>query len=658
MEKKRIWYRYLILAACIVAAGLIAEVVCQWNTLFLPAAERGRFSLPEGRYMLEGFTETQDGWVLSGEEGALTVDLDGRFIGRFGFSYEYGERLHATWYVWGPGDEAPEVIEDRNSALIQTSVERLDRQVESLRIVWRKGEMTPEAEERKEEELAGEEVAEGESAELVFRFREGFWVNAFTLRWQRMFFVWVILGLAVFLWQKRCFVAEHVEAGFLALSLGLGVLMIVLTPANKVSWDEEVHFFHAYCVSHFGLEVRTNETLERLFVADKENYPYTLPDNLDERREMNETLNRAMREEEMLYSRGHALAGIYTPAYIPAALGMRLGFLLHLPFTLVYQLGRLFNLLFCAGILAWAIRKIPVGKAVLCMIGLLPTPLFLMSMYSYDAFLTSLLALGFAWFLDEYLHRERKIGWPGFCVMAFSFAVGAMPKEIYVPLILVVFLLPREKFASRRQELCLKGLVAVLFLALMADFVLPTVFSPAESNDTRGGNTSEAGQIPYILSDIPRFLRMLLSSIRVTFPSYTLGALVFGSFGHLATEVLGPVITVFVLGVVFADEKRLAAKEAGRLGWLARGWILLLCAGIIAMVWVAMYLAFTPVGENYIQGVQARYYIPLLLPLYLCLCPDGVKIHIRQDRIYGIALIGSAAITLTVMVEAMLRLCV
>ena len=97
--------------------------------------------------------------------------------------------------------------------------------------------------------------------------------------------------------------------------------------------------------------------------------------------------------------------------------------------------------------------------------------------------------------------------------------------------------------------------------------------------------------------------------------------------------------------------------NGGRLTWPARAWILLLCAGIMAMVWVAMYLAFTPVGSDHINGVQARYYIPLLPALYLCLCPDRLKISIGKDKLYLLALAGSAVITLAVIARTMLVLC-
>ena len=216
----------------------------------------------------------------------------------------------------------------------------------------------------------------------------------------------------------------------------------------------------------------------------------------------------------------------------------------------------------------------------------------------------------------------------------------------------------------------MKGISTVLFAALMASFVLPVIISPAETNDIRGGNTSEAGQIPYILSDIPGFIDMMVYSIRTTFAGFTIGAPVYGSVGHLGLEMLGMILPLFVLAVIFMDEKCLddgSEFDGGhimrdvpgqRLTWPARLWILLMCLAVIGMVWVAMYLAFTPVGYNHVNGVQARYYIPLLLPIYLCLCPDRVRVPVERKWLYELTFGGCVAITMIVVARAMLSLCV
>lgn len=635
--------RGLLMAAVVIVLGFAVDLVMQREVLMLPQEEQGLevldLSLAEG----DGFERTGEGLLLTEENGMVAFTLGGRFINRFLVSYEWAGRMNVIWQVWLTGKEEPVVIEDCNSSLISTSVEYLNANVERVELRWQYADGMTEDGEVKQMAHSMELVRYGEEETAVI---SGAAVrNEFSFNWHRILFVWTALGLALFLWCGRKWMAVHFAGAYLITALSLGALMIVLLPANKVSWDEEMHFFHAYCVSHFGTEVTSNEMLEELFVADEANWPFNLPANRDERREMNETLNRLVDEEERVFSRGRALAGIYTPAYLAQGLGFRLGRILRLPFTVCYQLGRFFNLLFCSVIMALAIWRIPFGKAILAVIGLMPEPLLLMSVYSYDAFITSLLALGFACFLYEYVNRDKKVSWRNFAGMALCFFVGSMPKAIYVPLILCIFALPHEKFASRRQEMGMKGITLILFLVLMASFVLPTVLSPAETNDLRGGNTSEAGQIPYILSDIPRFLNMLISSIAGTFASYTIGEAVFSSMAHLGAVRLGILITPFVLFVLLADEKSHGAGETRSLTWPVRGFILLLCNGIIAMVWVAMYLAFTPVGMNQINGVQARYYLPVLLPVYLCLWPEEMKIRVQRQTVYFLALGGTAAIS-------------
>jgi len=640
--------KVVLLAFVIFLAGFAVDMFCQRRVLLLPEAERGIFTIDVEHINGLGIEKSEESVRFTGEEGVMTLNMYGNYVKRFAIHYDCSQRLELMWTVWMVGEEEPLIIEDSNSIFLDTTVENLDGYVERIDFYCRQNEYEP----------------------YTLILKEFSVINEYQISWHRILFVWVLLGLAAFLWFGRNWVARHVAQTYLMFALSMGILMILLTPANKVSWDEEVHFFHAYCVSHFGMEVKTNDILEKLFVADEENWPYSIPANIDERVQMNEELNTLVKEQEYTHNRGRALAGIYTPAYVSSAVGIRLGLLFKLPFTAVYQLGRLANLVFCALVMAWAICKIPVGKAVLAMIGLLPTPLFLMAMYSYDSFITTLFALGFSVFVDEYLHRARKITWSSFFVMALSFAVGSMPKAIYVPLILIIWLLPKEKFVSRKQEWWMKGIITVLFAALMASFVLPVIISPAETNDIRGGNTSEAGQIPYILSDIPQFVDMMVYSIRTTFAGFTIGAPVYGSVGHLGLEMLGMIIPLFVLAVIFMDEKCLedgVFHDSGeivgtapdqKLTWSARLWTLLMCLTVIGMVWVAMYLAFTPVGYNHVNGVQARYYIPLLLPIYLCLCPDRVKIPMSRQWLYGLTFGGCVACTMMVVARCVLSLCV
>lgn len=52
------------------------------------------------------------------------------------------------------------------------------------------------------------------------------------------------------------------------------------------------------------------------------------------------------------------------------------------------------------------------------------------------------------------------------------------------------------------------------------------------------------------------------------------------------------------------------------------------------LIWSAMYLSFTPVGEASIAGVQARYYLPLIYLGALLLSNSKIKVEISK---YGLA---------------------
>ena len=60
----------------------------------------------------------------------------------------------------------------------------------------------------------------------------------------------------------------------------------------------------------------------------------------------------------------------------------------------------------------------------------------------------------------------------------------------------------------------------------------------------------------------------------------------------------------------------------------------------VLAVWVSMYLFFTPVGSSVISGVQARYFIPLLLPAGYFFWNNRIEMHIRETQYNQVVLSG------------------
>ena len=46
-------------------------------------------------------------------------------------------------------------------------------------------------------------------------------------------------------------------------------------------------------------------------------------------------------------------------------------------------------------------------------------------------------------------------------------------------------------------------------------------------------------------------------------------------------------------------------------------WPIVISLGVTILVMTSMYLAFTPVGANWVSGAQFRYLIPMILPVLL-----------------------------------------
>ncbi len=58
--------------------------------------------------------------------------------------------------------------------------------------------------------------------------------------------------------------------------------------------------------------------------------------------------------------------------------------------------------------------------------------IFSASNYSYDGCCLSFLALGTAFFLEEYRHRDRPISWQNVVGMLLCLTIGCLPKAISI----------------------------------------------------------------------------------------------------------------------------------------------------------------------------------------------------------------------------------
>lgn len=142
----------------------------------------------------------------------------------------------------------------------------------------------------------------------------------------------------------------------------------------------------------------------------------------------------------------------------------------------------------------------PGQKTLMSVVGLLPANLFLAANYSYDFWLTSLLALGVAMLIREFLD-DTPLATSRCFALFFVFFMALAPKAVYFQLLALLLLTPRTKFVSDRQRrlFYLTGVLAALLA--VATFALPLFATGGGSGDARGGSgINTSAQVSYILA--------------------------------------------------------------------------------------------------------------------------------------------------------------
>lgn len=609
MKKQALKHTVAVLILAILAFA-IELVGFQWRLLGSQTGTRP-FALEE--LQKSGFS-MKDGALLAQREGAsLKLPLSGEYVDKLEYGYQGEKDFTAVLKVAGfdrYGNSAEQELQDMNSAKFGRSVQKIGCTASSITL----------------------EVPKGTSITYI-QTR-----NILSVNWIRLLFVFVTLGAVYFLIAFRSLVARRVEAGFLALCLFIGVAYVAAAPIGFSSWDEQIHYKNTVETSQVFAGSNAYWTL-----AAAETRDLTLPKGATTWEEQQDLFShlQSIHDKQNLaqITEKPALVPYTRLAYLPQALLYGMADLFNLPFALCYMLGRLGNLLLYAFVMFFAIKLLPTGKRIAAVLGLLPTPLFIASSYTYDAVVFAFLLLGFAAFLDELLQPQRRLKFRRAALMLGAMVFASFPKAVYIPLLLLVLLLPQEKFGNKRQLWLFRGTALLLFLLMMSTFVLPTLTNPSEVGDIRGGDTSTAKQLDVILGHPFAYLGLLLQSVWNNLFNFTLGPSVTLDLAYLGIVDRYNVqaVTLILLVFVLLTDR----TEATELPRRVKIWLTVALAAVVALIWTALYLSFTPVGLPQINGVQARYYLPLLVPLYLLLHTRRIESRIPAGA-YHLLTLGTA----------------
>jgi len=431
------------------------------------------------------------------------------------------------------------------------------------------------------------------------------------------------------------------ERLFAALVFGFGLLfLVVMTPFSQP--DEAYHYNSAYRLSNYML-FQWGEEGE---LGDSADFPYDQYDvhSNTARGYLNGICHFFSKPQESETGYIPQPRGLtYFVDFIIPALGIALARLLSLNFIQLFLLGRLMNLLFYTVCVYYAVRRLPRFQLLLGLIALFPMALHQAASYSYDAFINGLAFLLIASILKA-IWEEGPLPKKDFWIICVCGTLLAPAKIIYLPIIFLIWLIPKERFKSRgnkAMQCCCITAACILFMLI---FSLPSIRSLSEEHTT----TNWEGEVNYSLSFVFEHpietVRIFLNTIREKGKWYfttMVGSCLSGLSLPMPSEIAwGFAVVAFCAGF-FEKKERF---------WDVRFASIALAVVVLLLAMTSMFLCWTSTTRSSIEGVQGRYLLPAAPLLFLSLSVRIPKLKEEFGKYLLIPCIGLEYVTiLTVM---------
>ncbi|EKE19068.1 MAG: hypothetical protein ACD_9C00151G0003 [uncultured bacterium] len=400
---------------------------------------------------------------------------------------------------------------------------------------------------------------------------------------------------------------------YLVLALVAGIVMVFLNPPFAGVPDEHIHFLRVSHMAQGNVLCSDGQIKKASLDLPDEIKPIRMNGSNDEKISLGK-IKKALFEKDTdeAVQFGGVNCGANPLGYFPQAAGMMMADSLSLPALWGFYFARLFNALVAIFITYMAIKLLPFGKIIFLLIGLLPMTMQQYASLSYDPLHISLVFLFSAYVLNISV-RQGKISKKEMILVALSAIFAANAKWGFFPIMLLLFVLPKDKFLSNKKYW--SYIVSVIFVGA-AVFLLSKIGSVSSDGQRDGIYPLE--QILFVLKNPFNFLLVVVNTLYIDANSflesflYKPGWLNFG---------LAPMFYLFTfLGIVL-----IIRSEKEEVGLTKKQRFIIGLTALLSFLFVffSLYVFWTKVGGEKVHGVQGRYLISIFPLLVLAFYKSG-----------------------------------
>lgn len=408
---------------------------------------------------------------------------------------------------------------------------------------------------------------------------------------------------------------KKIEKMFLNFAILLSLLYLAIVIPSQVP-DEQVHMIKAYEVSKgiFITPKKEDGTSSTLVPEDLLKYNHNTMNRYSELNKQIKLKTDYSKEVETVSS----AQGYSFMFYLAPAFGLAIARTFGMNIIVGIYLAKIANLLLFITLGYFAIKKIPFGKIVLAVYLLMPMVLQQAISFSSDAFINAI-TIYFIAYLMSLLKREEEIRIKELIIYCILSILLAIAKIVYMPLVGIGLILIFRKNIKKKYKIIF--ITASIILALVfsiGEYIHSTSYtsSPESMKEyMQEFNVNSKEQISQIIRN-PKYAYEVLKKDLLDNGENYIKMAVGSKLGWLEIEIPNIYILLYIILLIYSV---VIEKSPYNLKILEKTWILIISLGIIVLVQLAMYISFTPVGVDFVGGVQGRYFIPILILPLLCM---------------------------------------
>ncbi len=435
---------------------------------------------------------------------------------------------------------------------------------------------------------------------------------------------------------------RHLHHYFVATLFFACIFISQLIPPAQ-SPDEGAHLKRAYLLTqgYIRLEKQGND-LGGLIDSGFDQYLAAYFVALSQRQEKKLSANVKQDINSIVWSGKKTFSGTsgtvaYFPLlYVPQAVALATGEALGLTVDRSHQLARFCSLLAASLILwlAFLIYRPPLSVLALL---LLPMSIFQMASPSLDGMANATALLAISCFMRIAQEGQSSKPWLLVLLSLSVFAVASCRAQL-LPLLLLIFV--AYIYTRQKAYLWVATSLTTLILFWMSAALQGVSIAPAENPPTRE-------IVIYYLLDPLALLRVMGNTLSLTWLMEFYGKSFLGILGWLDSKFSERVY--FLLTVLLALSFVFSTSFHRQTTAPSVRWVLLFCAlSAVALIFLALLVAWTKHPAQWIDGVQGRYFLVPTMLLAYALAPrfnEGWRSHLGVMTLVFLGLFSVTATT-------------